>query len=297
MTIYDIPSITKSAFDVAITARNISADFAATGTWPVNTNIFGEADFLPSQVTDRPNPELEQSVSEIVDNPAERTITPDLNTGTIDNVEAKAITPGASIDQTMPSSNSSVVNNNANEPVASTSIAHTPVLNNNAIEPISSTSTAYSTIVNNNAHESVASTSSAHSPVLNNDANEPVASAFTIHSPLATVSNVFSSESVRPLPKAPPRKNCQPNRRKIKSAVFIDKPTKDEIAAIEANRKSKNVKKRVLSGDKKKPKKAMKTNKKKRTGDDERNDEENNCVCLVCLEAYANSRSNEEWVQ
>lgn len=43
----------------------MSAGFAATGTWPVNTDIFGEADFLPSQVTDRilPNPEPEQSSS------------------------------------------------------------------------------------------------------------------------------------------------------------------------------------------------------------------------------------------
>ncbi|KAK9685444.1 hypothetical protein QE152_g38040 [Popillia japonica] len=65
ISIYDIPSITKSAFDVAMTARNISAGFAATGTWPVNTDIFGEVDFLPTQVTNRilPNPEPEESSS------------------------------------------------------------------------------------------------------------------------------------------------------------------------------------------------------------------------------------------
>lgn len=152
MTIYDIPSMAKSAFD---TASNIKAGFAATGTWPVNIDIFGGADFLLSKVTDRPNPEVEQSVSEIVDNSAERTITPNLNTGAVDNDKARAITPGTSADQIMPSSNLSVVNNNVIESIAFTS---------------------------------------------------------TAPSPLATVSNVFSPESIGPLPRAPPRKNSQPNR-------------------------------------------------------------------------------------
>lgn len=73
-------------------------------------------------------------------------------------------------------------------------------------------------------------------------------------------------------------------------------PTKDEIAAIEANRKSRNMKRRVLSEEEKKLRKSKKTKKKKRTGDDE-GETENNYFCLVCLEAYANSRSNEQWVQ
>lgn len=174
------------------------------------------------------------------------------------NDEVRAITPGTSADQSMPSSNSSVVNNNANEPVASTSTAHTPVLNDIAIEPIASTSTA--------------------------------------PSPLATISNVFSPESVFPLPKGPPRKNRQRNRRKIKSAVLTDTPTKDVIAAIEANRKSENVKKRIFSEGKKKSKTAKKTYKNRLTSGDEE-EAENNCFCLVCLDAYANSRSNEQWVQ
>lgn len=95
MTIYDIPSITKSAFDVAITAKNISAGFSATGTWPVNTHIVEEADLLPSQVTDRilPNPETEQSLSvpQITENPEERTLTPNPTIGIAENDEIAAI--------------------------------------------------------------------------------------------------------------------------------------------------------------------------------------------------------------
>ncbi|CAH1990568.1 unnamed protein product [Acanthoscelides obtectus] len=84
-------------------------------------------------------------------------------------------------------------------------------------------------------------------------------------------------------------------RCQIKSAVLPDTPTKVEIAAIDANMKSKNVKKRVLSKEKKKPKKVKKTNKKNRTSDEE--EAANNCFCLVYLEAHADSRSNEQWVQ
>ncbi|KAG5885111.1 hypothetical protein JTB14_017286 [Gonioctena quinquepunctata] len=98
-------------------------------------------------------------------------------------------------------------------------------------------------------------TSSSSSSILSNNAKESVASTSTARSPLATTSNVFSPELLRPLPKATPRKKNQPNRRKIKSAVLTDTPTKDEIAAIEASRKMKNVKRRVLSEKKKKPKK------------------------------------------
>lgn len=53
MSIYDIPSITKIAFNVAITAKNILAGFTATRIWPVNTDVFGESDVIPSQFTDR----------------------------------------------------------------------------------------------------------------------------------------------------------------------------------------------------------------------------------------------------
>lgn len=67
--------------------------------------------------------------------------------------------------------------------------------------------------------------------------------------------------------------------------MLTDTPTKDEIAPIEANKKTKNVKKRILSKKKKKLKKRKKTKKKKSTSDDEEG-AENNCFCLVWLEAY-----------
>lgn len=54
LTIYDLPSIAKLALPLASTPRNILAGFSCTGIWPFNREIFSEADFAPSTVTDVP---------------------------------------------------------------------------------------------------------------------------------------------------------------------------------------------------------------------------------------------------
>lgn len=261
MSIYDIPSITKTAFDVAITAKNISAGFAATGTWPVNTDIFGEADFLPSQVTDRilTNPVPEQASitaeEELIENPEE---------GIYIYVVENDVVVGEGLEK-----------RDHNEHVGCEERNVTPLVmtGDNSKEPANI---------------------------------EPVASTSTVRNPLATQSNVFSPETIRPLPKAPPRKATQQNRRKIKSAVLTDTPVKDEIAAIEENRKVKNVKKRIFTdknAKKPKGKKPKNKSKTKNIRDEEEDDNEgsdgteNECFCLCCLEPFANSRPNEKWVQ
>lgn len=54
MTIYDIPVMVGKAFPKAMTPTNIQAGFRVSGICPFNPDIFDEADFLPSNVTDRP---------------------------------------------------------------------------------------------------------------------------------------------------------------------------------------------------------------------------------------------------
>lgn len=250
MCIYDIPSITKTAFDVAITAKNISAGFAATGTWPVNTDIFGEDHFLPSHVTDRVLTNLVPE--QALENPEKRSATPNISADIPENEDV-------AVDEyhTAPATSPSILKNVVNEP-------------GNNEEPEGSM--------------------------------KPITSTPKVRSPLATTSKVFSPEALRPLPKAPPRKGKYINRRKIKSAVLTDSPVKDEIAAIEANRKVKNVKKRVLSKEKKKSKKENRkqpkmTKKKHKIDEEEDDDTENDCFCLCCLEPFTNSKSNEKWIQ
>ncbi|XP_026019298.1 uncharacterized protein LOC113019676 [Astatotilapia calliptera] len=57
-SIYQIAGCVNDAFMSAMTPRNISSGFRATGIFPYNRDIFSDAEFEPSMVSDRPN--LEQ---------------------------------------------------------------------------------------------------------------------------------------------------------------------------------------------------------------------------------------------
>lgn len=54
MTIYDLPSIVKTALPLATTPTNIMSGFACTGIWPFNDRVFRENEFAPSLPTDVP---------------------------------------------------------------------------------------------------------------------------------------------------------------------------------------------------------------------------------------------------
>lgn len=54
LTIYDIPQIVGKAFPLAFSPSNIAQGFKSTGLYPLNENIFGEQEILPSNFTDWP---------------------------------------------------------------------------------------------------------------------------------------------------------------------------------------------------------------------------------------------------
>lgn len=54
--IWQISLLTGQAFTQATTPSNIIADFKSTGISPLNTQIFTDEDYLPSDLTDRPDP-------------------------------------------------------------------------------------------------------------------------------------------------------------------------------------------------------------------------------------------------
>lgn len=56
LTIYDIPGIVRETFPKAVTPSNIISGFKVAGIWPLNRDIFTDEDYLPSYVTDRPEP-------------------------------------------------------------------------------------------------------------------------------------------------------------------------------------------------------------------------------------------------
>ena len=56
--IYNVPSIATAAFPKAMTPENIISGFRETGIFPHNCNIFTRDAFMPSEVTNRPNPDI-----------------------------------------------------------------------------------------------------------------------------------------------------------------------------------------------------------------------------------------------
>lgn len=98
MTIYDIPSIVKTALPVAATPKNIQAGFQSTGIWPFNPEIFEECDYAPSQVTNRPEP------STSLTSGALQPHSPPTHLGTASSPHTYLVTSGSSAvhDVTMP---------------------------------------------------------------------------------------------------------------------------------------------------------------------------------------------------
>jgi len=54
MTVHDIPGILRDIWPLASTEKNIVSGFQVAGIMPYNPDVFTDADFSPSLVTDRP---------------------------------------------------------------------------------------------------------------------------------------------------------------------------------------------------------------------------------------------------
>ena len=64
VTIYDLPKMVTTAHTMAFTQANIQSGFRNTGIFPENSLIFSDEDFIPANVTDRLDPELEEDAHE-----------------------------------------------------------------------------------------------------------------------------------------------------------------------------------------------------------------------------------------
>lgn len=99
----------------------------------------------------------------------------------------------------------------------------------------------------------------------------------------------FSPETVRPYPKAGPRKACTTNRRKRKSAILTDTPVKDSLEE-EQNKAAEKKSKRKVDQKKRKS-----VSKKVFQSSEESSDDE--CFCLACDGKFSESLRGENWIQ
>ena len=70
ITEHMLPEFASNAWIKACTPSNVLSGFSATGIWPINPDIFPDAAFLASEVTERPPPpaeDMDEGVGSIVD--------------------------------------------------------------------------------------------------------------------------------------------------------------------------------------------------------------------------------------
>ncbi|KAF2878666.1 hypothetical protein ILUMI_27503 [Ignelater luminosus] len=71
MSIYDIPDMVKIALSLAATSENIKICFKVAGVCLFNRDIFSDADFMLSYVTDRPA-RVQQLLKDTLESPLPR---------------------------------------------------------------------------------------------------------------------------------------------------------------------------------------------------------------------------------
>lgn len=165
---------------------------------------------------------------------------------------------------------------------------------------IPTTSTVNSQTLNDN--ESVSLTSNVSMQTPHNNNLKATSSPIDTQTPYTdlnnTTSTFISPEHIRPYPKATiQNKLNRKGRKKGKSAVLTDTPEKIEL---EAKYNARVVKRNIFESKskvKKDVKKLKKTIKPKKAKLNHDSTDEEDSFCLVCMENYNLSKSNEEWIQ
>lgn len=116
-------------------------------------------------------------------------------------------------------------------------------------------------------------------------------------------------ETVRPLPKAPPRTGTNKRRRR-KSTILTDTPEKLALAGEQSKKRQVSIGNEKVRKNKGKGKGKTKQGSEKGKGkfvkrqvlptssaSSESEEDSLEYYCLVCYDSYSNSRSGEEWIQ
>lgn len=294
MTIYDIPSIVATALPRAITQTNIQSGFRCSGIHPYNRDIFSDLDFEPSYVTDRPNLNVLSSAESdpvVVQNseisrPLEAAVPP-----TLISVISQPISVG--IETVVPSTQRGSVTPEPNVSTESITFVTCSLrglvsLTNNTL-PLPTASDPLEI----NTTESLISSSQNYVHELPVDF---ISESNFCNLSVPSTSKMFIPESVRPFPKALPRKTTTRGLKKRKSTIYTNTPEKEYIRTETKEKERKKganmIKKNMKNTERKK--------KKTETTEIYRNNasrSDKHTFCLVCGEDYNSSKSGEIWVQ
>ncbi|XP_050507964.1 uncharacterized protein LOC126885437 [Diabrotica virgifera virgifera] len=290
MTIYDIPGIVTIAMPLVFTQVNIQAGFRKRGIFPFNRDLFQVIDSAPSFATDRPNPNATEEVG--ISNqhsirlaPDDESLSPSLLKE--DSPSSSAVSP------TEPETRASTKEFTNSDPKKETSIDH-QMLTLIEISELEATITPPRQTSLEPSQEWQAGTVNLESDISPRDAVLCQPSE-----PSTSKQSVFSPETLRPYPKAPPRKLGNRGRKTKKSAIYTDTPEKEaarkEYEERQKRLKNRRTKKKVLESSTGKVIKNKGKGKAKKMKINTPSEEE--YYCLICLEIYSVSRSGDSWIQ
>ena len=264
MTIYDIAGVVGTAFHRAMTPANILSGFRVSGISPFDRLIFNEDDFLPSAVTDMPNPHQPPTTTvAAVHQPP---------TTTVAAVHQPPITTVAAVHQP-PTTTVAAVHQ---PPTTTVATVHQP--------PITTVAAVHQPP---EARIAVTVTQAVDATV---DVLNSLPSTSRAGGSVSSTSIAISPEHVRPFPKACPRKGIRRGRKPGRTRVLTDTPEKNAIIQEQQKKsckrkggaKTSSVARALVVSKKAKPAPV---------------NDDDSCPCLLCGEPFSNSQPGEKWVQ
>ena len=291
MTIYDVPAIVGETLPRAMLSAHVIQAFNCTGIWPVNKDIFTDADFAPSQLTETP---LNQSQSSLTLGSGSRAV---------GSCNVRAETPPADPCSSFPAgSTSSLLQPTillSEHPC--TSETEPPVRDGHdaAQHILPQHETDFAQIPTTGDAAPLAA------PGLDKEAEldppsipteqpaEDISVTYSHSSAMTDMSAVnFSPACVMPVPRAYRNNQTKNSKRKKKSEVLTSTPVKKKLMAQQRKKKKAPPKKQRSKGQKK-----SKTKKKTCKPLVESSESEVDDYCIICIEPYSNSRPGEKWVK
>ena len=271
LTEHQLPELACKAWVKACTPANVMSGFAATGIWPIDSNIFPDDAFLGAEVTEQPPPETvaeEQELSLELDGSLPPSPTPSPLPSSNSNEAAEIPTPEA-LDSSSPCPSGSPMPGPSGEPTPGPSGSATPGPSG-APTPGPSGSPTPGPSGSATPGPSGSPTPSPSGSATHGPSGFSFYGPSGISPPVSSDSITLRVEAVRPFPKADPRPLGK-GRKRVKSCIL----TENEGAI--SDMRSKEEKKRKAEEKKlgrPKTKKAAPKPKKKSKPEEEESEEE-----------------------
>lgn len=284
---YDIAKLFSGAYVKSASVQNATSGFNRPGLWPYNPNVFGDEDFAPSMMTDRPINDESSNTADALSTASSHPVND--ATPKISDARSTIVVPSIN----------GATSTMTNAPLTMDDCHSTPTNSNDCPIDISLISTLQQIrpeiIIEMEPERSTTPVSERDIPQNRESANSP-----SENNPLHEVKRSLTPLQIRPIPTmAAPKTNRKHKRQK--SEVLTSSPVKAQQAEKFKKAIDKKTQISGLAGSSKTthkktnisklPGPGKSTNKKIKTSKTEES-----CLCLVCSEEYIEPPT-EDWIE